>query len=181
VVLDMATSKIAFGKVRVAANAGLPVPDDSLLHPEGHVSRDPGVMFMEPRGAMISVGEHKCSGLAIMSELLAGALTGGLTNQPEHPQADGIINNMLSVIIAPDALSETEAVRREIAAAAAWIMSSRPRPGLEEVLLPGEPERRRRVQRRALGIEVDPESWSQIRAAANAAGVTDSEIERLVG
>jgi uncharacterized oxidoreductase len=72
-------------------------------------------------------------------------------------------------------------VRREIAAAAAWIKSSRPRPGFEEVLLPGEPERRRRVQRRAHGIEVDPESWSQIRAAANAAGVTDSEIERLVG
>jgi len=181
VVLDMATAKIAFGKVRVAANAGFEVPDDSLLHPEGHVTRDPRVMFLEPRGAMMSVGEHKGSGLAIMCELLAGALTGGLTNQPEHPQADGIINNMLSVIIAPGAMGEAAAIGREITAAIAWIKSSRPRPGFDEVLIPGEPERRRSAHRRAHGIEIDPESWSQIRAAAHAAGVPDPEIERLVG
>jgi uncharacterized oxidoreductase len=180
VVLDMATSKIAFGKVGVAMNAGLQVPDESLLHPEGHVSRDPGVMFMDPRGAMLSVGEHKGSGLAIMCELLAGAVTGGMTNQPEHPQADGIINNMLSVIVAPDALGERDAIQREIAAATAWMKSSRPRPGFDEVLLPGEPERHRSAQRRAHGIEVDPESWSQIRAAAGEVGLTDPEIDRLV-
>ena len=181
VVLDMATSKIAFGKVRVARNSGLQVPDDSLLHPEGHVSRDPGVMFTDPRGAMLSVGEHKGSGLAIMCDLLAGAITGGMTNQPEHPYADGIVNNMLSVIVAPGALGERDAIQREIAAASAWIKSSRPRAGFDEVLLPGEPERRRSAQRRAHGIEVDSESWSHIRAAAAAVGLSDPDIDRLVG
>jgi uncharacterized oxidoreductase len=181
VVLDMATAKIAFGKVRVAANAGFEVPDDSLLHPEGHVTRDPLVMFREPRGAMMSVGDHKGSGLAIMCDLLAGALTGGLTNQPDHPQADGIINNMLSVIIAPGAMGEVAAIEREIAAATAWIKSSRPRPGFDEVLTPGEPERRKRAQRHAHGVQVDSESWSQIRAAANAVGMAESDIDRVVG
>jgi len=138
-------------------------------------------MFMDPRGAMMSVGEHKGSGLAIMCDLLAGALTGGMTNQPEHPHADGIINNMLSMIVAPGAMAEAVAVQREIAAATAWIKSSRPRAGFDEVLVPGEPERRKSAQRRAHGIEVDPESWNQIRAAAYAAGVPDAEIERLVG
>jgi hydroxycarboxylate dehydrogenase B len=180
VVLDMATSKIAFGKARVAANKGVPVPDECLLHPEGHVSRDGSVLFQDPRGAMIPVGEHKGSGLAIICELLAGALTGGLTNQPEHPQAGGTINNMLSVIIAPDALGERAAVGREISAATAWIKSSRPRAGFEEVLVPGEPERRRRAARLAHGIEIDPRSWADIRRAANAAGVSDPEIDRLV-
>jgi uncharacterized oxidoreductase len=181
VVLDMATSKIAFGKARVAANAGLPVPDECLLDPEGHVSRDGAVMFREPRGAMIPFGEHKGSGLGIMCELLAGALTGGLTNQPEHPQAHGIVNNMLSVIVAPDALAPRDAVRREIGAAVAWIRSSRPRPGFEEVLVPGEPERRRHAARLAHGIDLDPQSWREIRAAAVAAGVADDAIDRLVG
>jgi uncharacterized oxidoreductase len=181
VVLDMATAKIAFGKVRVAANAGMPVPDDSLLHPEGHVTRDPGVMFLDPRGAMMSVGEHKGSGLAIMCDLLAGALTGGWTNQPEHPQADGIINNMLSVIVAPDALGEREAVEREIGAAVAWIKSSRPRAGFDEVLVPGEPERRKRAARLAGGIEIDLLSWDHVRAAATRAGVAEAEIDRLAG
>jgi uncharacterized oxidoreductase len=181
VVLDMATSKIAFGKVRVAANAGVPVPDECLLHPEGHVSRDGKVMFQEPRGALIGMGEHKGSGLGIMCELLAGALTGGLTNQPLHPHAHGIVNNMLSVIIAPGALGDADAVRREIAAATDWIKASRPRAGFEEVLLPGEPERRRRAQRLAQGFEIDPRSWAEIRAAASAAGVPDAETLRLVG
>jgi uncharacterized oxidoreductase len=177
----MATSKIAFGKARVAANKGEPVPDESLLHPEGHVSRDGAVMFQDPRGAMIAMGEHKGSGLAIMCELLAGALTGGLTNQPEHPQAGGTINNMLSVIVAPDALGQRDAVRREIGTAIAWIKSSRPRAGFEEVLVPGEPERRQRAARLAHGIEIDPQSWREIRAGAVAAGVPEGAIDRLVG
>jgi uncharacterized oxidoreductase len=181
VVLDMATSKIAFGKARVAANKGVPVPDECLLHPEGHVSRDGAVMFQDPRGILIAMGEHKGSGLGIMCELLAGALTGGLTNQPEHPQAGGTINNMLSVIIAPGALGQRDAVRREIGAALAWIKSSRPRAGFEEVLLPGEPERRQRAARLAHGIEIDLRSWDEIRAAAVAAGVSDRDVDRLSG
>ena len=102
VLLDMATSKIAIGKARVARNQGVPAPEDSLLDPAGRPTRDPAVMFREPQGALIPMGEHKGSGLAILCELLAGALTGGRTIQPAHPREGGIINNMLSVIIDPD-------------------------------------------------------------------------------
>ena len=80
---------------------------------------------------------------------------------------------MLSVIIAPGALGERDAVRREIGAALAWIKSSRPRAGFDEVLVPGEPERRQRAARLAHGIEIDPQSWREIRAAAHAAGVAE--------
>ena len=84
VVLDMATSKIAIGKARVARNKGIPAPEDSLLDAGGRPTRDAGVMFQEPQGALIAMGEHKGSGLAIICELLAGALTGGRTSQPGH-------------------------------------------------------------------------------------------------
>ena len=77
IVLDMATRQIAFGKARVAANQGVPVPDQSILDPDGHVTRDGAAMFRNPRGVLLPVGEHKGSGIAIMCELLAGALTGG--------------------------------------------------------------------------------------------------------
>ena len=50
VVLDMATSKIAIGKARVAKNKGVPAPEDSLLDADGRPTRDPGVMFQEPAG-----------------------------------------------------------------------------------------------------------------------------------
>jgi hydroxycarboxylate dehydrogenase B len=72
-------------------------------------------------------------------------------------------------------------VRREIGAAIAWIKSARPRAGFEEVLVPGEPERRQRAERLARGIEIDQRSWRDIRAAAVAAGVPEGAIDRLVG
>jgi uncharacterized oxidoreductase len=178
--LDMATSRIALGKVRVAANRGVPVPADSLLDAAGRPTRDGGVMFAEPRGAMIAMGEHKGSGLAILCELLAGALTGGGTVQPEHERAGGIINNMLSVVIDPDALGGRQQASREAAAMIAYIKSSRLRDGFDEVLVPGEPERRRRAERLAGGVEIDERSWADIVAAAKDAGVGQGQLDALL-
>ena len=181
VVLDFATTVIAMGKARVAHNKAVPAPDGSLLDAEGRPTRDAGVMFREPRGALIGMGLHKGAGLAILCELLAGALTGGRTAQPEHPQMGGTINNMLSVIIDPDAFGERGALRREIEALIAWVKASPPREGFEEILVPGEPERRRRAALLASGLDVDPTSWAEILEAARAAGVSQDELDALVG
>jgi uncharacterized oxidoreductase len=180
VVLDMATSKIALGKARVAANRGVPVPEGSLLDADGLPTQNAAVMFQEPKGALVAMGEHKGSGLAILCELLAGALTGGWTMRPEHPMAGGTLNNMLSVIIDPEALGGRGQLWREGGAMIAYLKSARPLAGVEEVLLPGEPEQRRRRQRLAAGIEVDERSWADILAAARAAGVPDADIDALI-
>jgi hydroxycarboxylate dehydrogenase B len=180
VVLDMATSKIAIGKARVARNKGVEVPEDSLLDAGGRPTRDPAVMFQEPRGALVPMGEHKGSGLAIMCELLAGALTGGWTIQPGHPRAGGIINNMLSVIIDPDVFGDRGQLLEEIAALIGYVRSARPRAGFDEVLMPGEPERRRRAERLERGIEVDDRTWTEILDAARMLGLADARIAALV-
>jgi uncharacterized oxidoreductase len=179
VVLDMATSKIAIGKARVARNQGAPVPDDCVLDAAGRPTRDPAVMFQEPRGALIAMGEHKGSGLAILCELLAGALTSGWTIQPAHPRAGGIINNMLSVIIDPDAFGDRPRLLDEIGALIGYVKSARPRAGFDEVLVPGEPERRRRAERLAHGIEVDERTWQEILDAARSLGLVDEQIAAL--
>jgi hydroxycarboxylate dehydrogenase B len=179
VLLDMATSKIAIGKARVARNRGVPVPEDSLLDAAGRPTRDPAVMFEEPRGALIPMGEHKGSGLAIVCELLAGALTGGWTTQPAHPQAGGIINNMLSVSIDPDVFGDRRKLLEEIGALITYVKSARPRTGFEEVLVPGEPERRRRAERLAHGIDMDERTWAEILGAAQMLGIADQQIDGL--
>jgi hydroxycarboxylate dehydrogenase B len=179
--LDMATSRIAIGKARVARNRGEPVPDDSLLDAEGRPTRDPSVMFQEPRGALVAMGEHKGSGLAILCELLAGALTGARTSQPAHPQEGGIINNMLSVIIDPGVFGPRGALLDETRALIAYVKSARPGPGFDEVLVPGEPERRRRADRLAQGIEVDERTWAELLGAAGALGLADTQLHALIG
>ena len=180
VVLDMATSRIALGKARVAANKGEPAPDGSLLDAHGQPTRDAAVMFQDPKGVLVAMGEHKGSGLAVLCEFLAGALTGGSTAQPEHPMAGGTINNMLSVVIDPDALGGRERLWREGTALIAWLKSARPRDGFAEVLLPGEPEERRRRERQAAGIEIDARSWADILAGARAAGLSDRQLGALI-
>lgn len=180
VVLDMATSKIALGKARVAANKGEPAPDGSLLDARGQPTRDAAVMFQDPMGALVAMGEHKGSGLAVLCEFLAGALTGGSSAQPEHPMGGGTINNMLSVVIEPDALGGRERLWHEGRALIAWLKSARPREGVEEVLLPGEPEQRRRRERLAAGVEIDERSWADILAGARAAGVAERQLAALL-
>src|SRR6266545_1653248 len=99
--LDMATSAIAMGKVRVALNEGKSAPDGVLIDPEGHPTRDPRVMYREPHGALKTFGGHKGYALAVVTELLAGALSGGPTIQPGNPRLGGTVNNMLAVLIDP--------------------------------------------------------------------------------
>jgi uncharacterized oxidoreductase len=59
-----------------------------------------------------------------------------------------------------------------------WVKASPPAVPGGEVLMPGEVERRARARHLAEGISLDPNTLSQIREAARAAGVPDDEIER---
>jgi uncharacterized oxidoreductase len=170
VVLDMATSNVAWGKLLVAANKGAAAPADAVVDPDGNPSLDPNVMFREPKGAMLPFGEHKGAGLAALCDLMAGALGGGGCNRPENNDSSTAINSMLSIIIRCDALGDANAMAREAMGFAAWMKSSRLRPGAEPVQLPGEPERARRAVREREGIVLDRTTWGQLLETAHSVG-----------
>lgn len=177
--LDMATSVIAMGKVRVARNKGEEVPENSLLDNAGRVTRDPAAMFCSDPGAIMAFGDHKGSGLAIMCELLGAALTGGTTMAPKNKRDGSAINSMLSIVIDPNSLTTTEALFSEASAFLEYVKGSRVRSGFDEVLLPGEPEQRSR-NRRATAVPVDAGSISELRDAAERAGMAAAEIAELL-
>src|SRR5262249_9801021 len=103
ILLDFATSRIAVGKVRVALNKGEQVESGTLLDSHGVPTTDPAAIFSDPHGAILPFGAHKGYGLAIVCELLGGALTGGRTMRSRRaPGTYAIINSMLSIIIDPD-------------------------------------------------------------------------------
>lgn len=177
-VLDMATSRIAMGKVRVAKNKGEPAPDGCLIDSAGRPTRDPRVLFDAPVGALRPFGDHKGSGLGVVCELLAGALTGGTTIPPGRKRPQMIINNMLSIIVDPGAIGDAAAFRAEVEAVAAWVKASPPAPGTDAVLTAGEPERRIRAQRIRDGVPVDAETWRELLRAAESVGV-EAEVTSL--
>jgi hydroxycarboxylate dehydrogenase B len=166
ILLDFATSRVALGKVRVAHNAGKPMLDGALLDHAGRPTTDPAVMYTEPRGVVLPFGEHKGSGLALVCELLAGAIVGSASVSTNTPPERGIINGMLSIVIDPGRLSSRDSMLAEIDAMIAWVKSSAPSDPELPVLVAGEPERIARAERLAKGIYVDDETWSQLAAIA---------------
>jgi uncharacterized oxidoreductase len=180
VLLDMATSKVALGKVRVAMNEGLPAPEDHLIDHRGRPTIDPRVMFTESdRGALLPIGEHKGYGLALACELLAGVLSGGGTIQPENVRSGAIVNNMLTFVIDPRRLVDLPWMAGEIDAMIAYAKDSPPTDADEPVLVAGDPERLNAAERRADGIPVDETTWGELERAALSVGLSLEETRRL--
>jgi uncharacterized oxidoreductase len=140
--------------------------EGALLDHAGRPTTDPSVMYSEPRGVVLPFGEHKGSGLALVCELLAGAIVGSASVTTSTPPERGIINGMLSIVIDPARLSARDSMMSEIDAMIAWVKSAKPADPELPVLVAGEPERLARAERLAHGIEIDKETWSQLSAIA---------------
>lgn len=175
VIMDMTTSMVAEGKLMVAMNRGESVPEGWIIDKEGRPTTEPKDFYAG--GALLTVGAHKGSGLSIVTDLLAGAITTGKSSDP----ADGVLrNNMLSIYIAPQVYDAEGIVALEVARFIAWVKASPPmRPGAP-VLLPGEIERKTRAERTAQGIPLDDKTWNDLLAAAASVGVAGDKANAMV-
>ena len=100
-ILDFATSVIAQGKTRVAHNKGEQVPPDHLIDHEGRPTQDPRYSVIEPFGAILTFGAHKGYGMAVLCELLGGALAAGMAQHSDDTSKKRVLNGMLTVLIDP--------------------------------------------------------------------------------
>jgi len=171
IIADMATSKIAMGKVRVARNKGEQIAPNTLLDSDGQPTTDPNVMYRRPRGALITFAEHKGYALAFICEILAGAVTGSGTMRPERQDAESVTNGMLLVVIDPARLAEPGWLNDEIRAMTDYVTASPARKSGEPVLIPGDPERLMRAKRVAEGVPIDDETWREFAVAARGVNV----------
>jgi len=178
--LDMATSAVAMGKIRVARNEGKSVADGMLIDSSGKSTRDPNVMYGDPLGALLTFGGHKGYALAVVTELLAGALSGGPTIQPGNVRRGGTVNNMFAVLVDPARLAGVDWLRREIDGFVDYVKASPPANPSAPVLVPGDPERMARDERARSGIYVDATTWDEILQAGEKLGHTRADSEALI-
>ena len=168
IIFDAATSKVAEGKVKVALNKGAELPPDTLLDASGAPTRNPSALYTEPGGALMPMGDYKGSGLAIMADLLAGAIGGGGC----HTQGvTALSNGMLSILVDPKVFADREFVESEASKFSDWVRQTTPIDPEYPVQLPGDPERKTEAQRRKHGITLDESTWQQIVATAESMGV----------
>ena len=171
---------MSWGKIRVWRHQGKTLPEGVLLDPAGEPTTDPGVMEGERMGALLPFGEQKGSGLALMCELLGGAVA-GLIIQPDSPRGGTGINNMLAILIDPGRLGDPGHIAREADALLAYVRASAPIDPREPVMVAGEPELRERAERLARGIPIDTATWQQVEAAAAAVGVDAGAVANGTG
>ena len=175
-ILDFATSRQAQGKMRVAYNKGERVTPGLLIDERGNPTTDPGVVVVPQSnglfGALMTFGEHKGFGLAVASELLGGALTGGGTCNHIPPLKRAVFNGMLTILIDPARLGTQVAFEQEALAFVDWVQAGPVAPGYESVQIAGDPERAARAKRAVEGIEIDAQTWAEIVDAGQKVGVT---------
>ncbi|UTD27853.1 malate/lactate/ureidoglycolate dehydrogenase [Bradyrhizobium sp. WD16] len=186
IVLDFATSLVAEGKVLVASRGGKKLPAGALIAPDGTLSEDPALLYgpfeaegprdhSKGRGAISAFGEHKGSGLALVCELLGGALSGnGATSAPRR-----FSNGMFAIYLDPERVDIDNFFDGEITRYVDYFKASRPAAGVESVLIPGEPEARTRAERMANGVPLPDDTWAAIAAAARDVGIAEAEIVRV--
>lgn len=185
IVLDFATSVVAEGKVLVASRGGKKLPKGALIDADGTLSEDPTVLYGPyetegPRdhtkgtGAIRAFGEHKGSGLAFICELLGGALTGtGATSANRR-----FANGMLAFYIDPKVVDPSPFFDEEVTRYTDFIRATRPIAGVDQVLVPGDPERKTRAERTANGVPLPDDTWAAIVSTAREVGVSEASVQR---
>ncbi|MCC7426826.1 MAG: Ldh family oxidoreductase [Alphaproteobacteria bacterium] len=171
--LDMATSVVARGKIRLAAQRGEAIPAGWALGPDGLPTTD-GKEAM--RGVVLPLAGYKGSGLAVLMDLLGGVMTGaafaGLIrsayNDWDAPQNTG----HFFMCMRPDLFMPMAEFRMRMDVFVRRMKALRRTPDCAEILMPGEPETRKEAERRRTGIPLRPEPLAALAAEAEAGRIT---------
>jgi L-2-hydroxycarboxylate dehydrogenase (NAD+) len=139
IVLDMATTTTAFGKIRLKAQRNEPMPEGWMIDRHGQPLTDPKPAS---EGFLVPIGGPKGYGLALIFGLLAGTLNGAAfgrdvvdyTVDSETPSKTG--QSIMAVDIA--AFADVQTFKRNLTEVWKVMKSSPPLPGIDEVRLPGE-------------------------------------------
>lgn len=151
-ILDMATSLVAEGKVAIAASRGTPLPDGAIVGPDGRITADPAQFYAG--GALLPFAGHKGFGLAAMVEALSVSLTGAGAHD-NRPAEGALVICMNAGGFRPE---------REVKASIEELRARLHASGRErDVLAPGEPEA---LARTASSILVETAVLARLRQLA---------------
>jgi LDH2 family malate/lactate/ureidoglycolate dehydrogenase len=169
--LDMATSVVAEGTVRVRRNRGERAPEGWLLDHRGQPTTDPNVLYQEPRGAMLPLGAdvgYKGYGLAMVVEIMSGILARAGYARPGTTRFS---NGTFIIVIDISAFVPPQEFRAELDALLRYLKTAPKAPGAEAILYPGEPEYLEQQRRERDGILLEEATWQELRALAQEFGL----------
>jgi LDH2 family malate/lactate/ureidoglycolate dehydrogenase len=172
VVLDMATTVAAYGKVKTYAQRGLAMPEGWMIDREGRPITDPK---RAEEGFLLPIGGYKGYGLALVFGLLAGTLNGAAMGREvidfNHDDAGATNTGQAIVAIDPAAFGDPEAFRRRVDVVVRDLRASRRMPGVERIWMPGEQAAAKRANAGREGIPIAPALRAALDRVADELGV----------
>ena len=173
--LDMATSVAARGKIRRAADRGEPIPLGWALDPQGQPTTDADAGY---RGIVLPVGGPKGSGLSLMMEAFAGVMSGAafggeVRNQYKDFEVPQNVGHFF-MALKPELFAPEGAYSARMDDLVTRAKATPRAAGYDEILMPGEPEARIADQRRRDGLVIAPADLDMLRAESAGVGLTAS-------
>jgi L-2-hydroxycarboxylate dehydrogenase (NAD+) len=176
-VLDMATTVAAYGKVKVAAQQGKTMPEGWMIDRQGKPLTDPN---RSGDGFLLPIGGYKGAAMSLMFGLLAGTLNGAANGEDVVDfNADDVTpcnTGQAICVLDIKAFAEPVAFKRQVDAVIRQLHGSALLPGFDRIRLPGEDRARRIEERRAQGIPIPASLKRALDAMAGELG-----IEKLLG
>jgi LDH2 family malate/lactate/ureidoglycolate dehydrogenase len=178
IVLDMATSEAAMGKIRMAQKAGQSIPESWAVTADGSPTTDPSAAIA---GMLLPSGGPKGFGLAFLIDLMCGLLSGGAIGSAVQPLYgnSGVPYDSSHLFVAIDLahFGDPVALRAAATSAAERVRAGKRAPGVARLCAPGEPEWRRREEAAGM-VELGPAVCDMLLRLARELGVSAMPLLR---
>lgn len=163
IILDMALTTSGKGMMRWLLRDGKKMPTNWAITADGQTTDDPAAAM---DGTLLPMGEYKGYGLSLMTDILTGVMSGGAYGVVPYsdPARQDVAHQFIAYHI--DWFWARQEFYAHLQDFIGMVKASRPRPGVQEILLPGELEWRRQQQKQRDGVPLDPEVYADLQALA---------------
>jgi LDH2 family malate/lactate/ureidoglycolate dehydrogenase len=173
IILDFATASMSMGEIQRRVAKKEAIPDGVIIDANGNPTNDFKAFRGPPRGVFLPFGGYKGSGVALVTEILGGLLSGNGLGRHWWTKGGHGVNGLFLQAFAIEEFQELNSFYDKVDELIAFIKSTQCAPGFGEILLPGEAGRRRETLERENGVEIDPETWSDLTKLAAEFGIKE--------
>jgi hydroxycarboxylate dehydrogenase B len=171
IILDFATAAMSMGEIQKRVAKKEAIPDGVFLDGRGNPTNDFKAFRGPPRGVFLPFGGHKGSGVALVTEILGGLLSGNGLGREWWDRGGHAVNGVFLQALAVEEFQPLEDFLAKIEELISFVKSSKSVQGFKEILLPGEMARRRAAQQLKDGVEIDEVTWTELKQVATELGV----------
>jgi len=181
IILDMAISNVAGGKVYAARMLGKPIPDNWIVDADGKPTTDSSLF--PGKSSLVPMGGHKGYGIALLIETLAGVLSGaaltwGIRSWMQFDAAQPTNHGAAFLAIDPACISPGESFRTRVDALIDEVHAAPKADGSERIYVPGEKEWENHKRALVEGIALPADVWENLRIAEELSGLKVASFEK---